>query len=414
MHRKLDALQVGALLVSASYGIAFLFGSGEMAIHWGMAGSLYPVVTALGIVLLSAFSRRLWISDKLIWDVMGIAYGDVVKKGVALLSLTWMAGVLAAQIHGGIAILMITGVPRSYASIVMVVALLFCSSIDIGVAAAFFACCLLASNVVLFHIVVQAGGLSLYLHAAPEFIRDAGSLPRADLLTTMVAVGFLVVTGADYQQFIIAARRPADALAGCIIAASFLLLTGFLPAAAVIAANQSDKLRGLTDATEAIPLLLLQETHGLGRGAGLIALGVLLAAALGAGTAITRAMTGALATTLPATTRHRLAWRFLIVALAGALAIDGQTIISTIVSLNIVYVSAVGLPFVLYLAGWPVNARYAAWMLASGATFSLGASVMNWAGIGGTPSWSALPVGLVASGATNLWQAFAHTRGETG
>ncbi|WP_254213978.1 hypothetical protein [Burkholderia multivorans] len=89
---RLDALQVGALLVSASYGIAFLFGSGEMAMRWGMAGSLYAVVTALGMVVLAACARRLWAAAELIWEVFGRAYGDVIRKGVALLSLTWMAG----------------------------------------------------------------------------------------------------------------------------------------------------------------------------------------------------------------------------------------------------------------------------------------------------------------------------------
>lgn len=55
-NRRLDALRVSALLVSASYGVAFLLGSGEMAMHFGMAGSLYPVVTALGMVVLAMFA----------------------------------------------------------------------------------------------------------------------------------------------------------------------------------------------------------------------------------------------------------------------------------------------------------------------------------------------------------------------
>ncbi|MFM0458474.1 sodium:solute symporter [Paraburkholderia sediminicola] len=405
---------MSALLVSASYGVAFLLGSGEMAMHFGMAGSLYPVVTALGMIALATFAGRLWRAAELIWDVLGNAYGDVTRKGVALLSLTWMAGVLAAQIHGGVAVLTVAGVPRVYAPVVMVVALLAASSVEIGVAAGFFACGLLASNMVLFRTVVQAGGLHLYVHAVPEFIRDARVLPSTDLLTTVVAVGFLVITGADYQQFIIAARRPMDAVAGCLIAALFLLVTGFLPAAAVIAAHRSGQLVDMPDAAEAIPMLLLQVAHKVSRGAGLVSLGVLLAAALGSGAAIARAMTGALAATLRAAARHQYASRILVVAAGSAIAVDGQTIISTIASLNIVYIAAIGLPFILYQAGRPVGARCASWMLKSGALVSLSASAMSWVSPGITPAWSALPAGLLASGAAGLWHAVIRTRSATG
>lgn len=412
-NRRLDALRVSALLVSASYGVAFLLGSGEMAMHFGMAGSLYPVVTALGMVVLAMFARRLWDVAELIWDVLGNAYGDGTRKGVALLSMTWMAGVLAAQIHGGLAVLAIAGVPRTYAPVVMVVALILASSVDLSVAAGFFACCLLASNIVLFQTVVRAGGLHLYIHAVPEFFRDTHALPPTDLLTTIVAVGFLVITGADYQQFVIAARRPADAVAGCLMAALFLLVTGFLPAAAVIAAQRSGQLVGMPDAAEAIPMLLLQAAHKVGQGAGLVSLGVLLAAALGSGAAVARAVAGALAATVPGAARHQHASRVLVIAASSAIAVDGQTIISTIVTLNIVYIAALGPPFILYLAGRPVGTRCASWMLASGALVSFSASVMSWADPGIIPASSALPTGLLASGAAGLSHVIMRTRSAT-
>lgn len=45
MTRLLGSLQVASLLVSASYGIGFLFGFGELAIAHGMAGSIYGIAT---------------------------------------------------------------------------------------------------------------------------------------------------------------------------------------------------------------------------------------------------------------------------------------------------------------------------------------------------------------------------------
>lgn len=85
--RNLGAIHVAALLVSASCGIAFLLGTGEMAIHSGIAGSLYAVVTAFGMFALGLIAKRLWFAGKPIWEVFGNQYGPVVRKAVALLSL---------------------------------------------------------------------------------------------------------------------------------------------------------------------------------------------------------------------------------------------------------------------------------------------------------------------------------------
>ncbi|MCP3727086.1 hypothetical protein M3I53_28835 [Paraburkholderia sp. CNPSo 3272] len=74
----------------------------------------------------------------------------------------------------------------------------------------------------------------------------------------IAAVGFLVITGSDYQQFVIVARRPRDAWLGCVLASLFLMATGFLPAATVVAALHAGKLSGLTDTASAIPWIMLQ------------------------------------------------------------------------------------------------------------------------------------------------------------
>ena len=81
----LSAWQVATLLVSASYGIGFLFGSGEVALQWGMAGSIYAMVTALGIAVLAFAAPRLWRSGLQIWQVLGAAYGAKASTLVAVL-----------------------------------------------------------------------------------------------------------------------------------------------------------------------------------------------------------------------------------------------------------------------------------------------------------------------------------------
>jgi len=87
----------------------------------------------------------------------------------------------------------------------------------------------------------------------------------------------------------------------------------------------------------------------------------------------------------------------LITATGCAIATDGQAIISTIVSLNTVYVAAVGLLFLLHETGQRITPRCASWMLVSGAAASLFVSAMNWTGIGDLPGWLPLPEGLLAS-----------------
>lgn len=50
----LKTVQVATLLVSTSCGTGFLLGTGELALHGGMAGCLYAIATALGLVGLAA------------------------------------------------------------------------------------------------------------------------------------------------------------------------------------------------------------------------------------------------------------------------------------------------------------------------------------------------------------------------
>ncbi|CAM2175289.1 sodium:solute symporter [Burkholderia orbicola] len=393
VQRNLGAVHVAALLVSASSGVAFVLGSGEMAVHTGMVGSLYAIVTALGMFALALAAPTLWRGRELIWDVFGERYGPAVRKLVALLSLVWMSGVLAAQIHGGIAVLVAAGLPATHALAMIGAALLVMSSVELGMAAMVFAFCLLGTNIALLHALIQSKGLSVYLHAWPSFVHGIGNAPPAETVVTIAAIGFLVVTGSDYQQFVIAARRPRDAWLGCALASIFLMATGFLPAATVIAAFHAGRLFGLTDAASAVPWIMLQT----GGGMGLVCIGVILLAALGSGTAVTRAMACALEGLRPVAGGHGHAPRILIIAMGCAIASDGQAIVSTIISLNVVYVAAIGLLFVLHETGRQVAPRCALLMMLSGATTSLTVTAVHCAGVSRIPVWLPLPAGLAAS-----------------
>ncbi|WP_322101868.1 sodium:solute symporter [Paraburkholderia sp. J41] len=403
MNTRPGAIRVAALLVSASCGIAFLIGSGEMAVHSGMAGSLYAIVTAFGMFALALIARKLWHGGVPIWEILGNQYGPVVRRAVAVLSVVWMSGVLAAQIHGSVAVLSTAGLTTYPSVLVTAVALLAISSIELGVAALFFTVGLLASNLILLHALVTSGGLPIYHYAWPSFIHEVQSAPPAATLATVISIGFLVVTGSDYQQFVIAARRPVDAWLGCILAGIFLVAAGFLPAATVVATLRSGKLTGLTDYASAIPYIMLHSS-GL---AGPFCLGVIMLAALGSGTALTRAMGTALTDLHPLMHQHPIACRSLILAFCSAIAIDGQPIVSTIISLNTIYISAVGILFILDQAGHRVTPRCASAMMISGSTVALLTATLSWTHVINVPGWAFLVAGLPASACPLLIHYFA-------
>jgi SSS family solute:Na+ symporter len=108
-------------------------------------------------------------------------------------------------------------------------------------------------------------------------------------------------------------------------------------------------------------------------------------------------MACALESVRPVADRHSHAPRILIIAMGCAIASDGQAIVSTIISLNVVYIAAIGLLFVLHETGRQVAPRCAPLMMLSGAATSLTVTAARCAGVSCMPVWLPLPAGLAAS-----------------
>lgn len=378
--RALGPFQVAVLLISASYGIGFLFGSGEMAVRHGMGGALYGIATAGGMCLLAIVARPLWTMGGSIWSILGRLYGAPVERGVAMLSLVWMAGVLAAQIHGGLAVAQQFGVTGSL-SFVAVLALIFGASlIKLRVAATVFGVCLLVSAAVLLIALGSHGGLPIYLSALPRFMIDVGSFPPAELATVVVAVTLLVCTGADYQQFVTGARGPRAAVAGCLMAAAGLTAIAFLPPA-VAMAFASESGVSPAEARQVIPMALGQTASGAGAAAGVLMLLALSLAALGSGAAILRAMADALQSGIGCRWRHSAPQAAALALLVGAaLANRGQGIVQTMVSVNIVYLSSIGVVLAAVVLGRALPQRLACASMLAGFVTSSGLYLCHWAG----------------------------------
>lgn len=377
---NLSAWQVATLLISTSYGIGFLFGSGELALKWGMAGSIYAVITALGIAVLALVAPKVWRNGMQIWQMLGSAYGVKVSKLVALLSVVWMSGVLAAQIHGGVAVMQLMGASTMPAYTSMLILIFAVSRMKLEMAAKVFAVCLIASSLALVHALFSINGMPVLRSAVPSFAIDLQLIPTDRLWAIALAVAPLVVTGADYQQFVIAARTPRAAVLGCLMAAGFLFLFGFVPAAIVLAYGSIPAAAHTANGNQIIPFVMSELFQRMALGYGWAMLIGLLTAALGSAAAIVRAMTSA---TLGAISHKHQSdgTNLVMILLGGLIASRGQAIIDTMVALNMVYLGAIGVVLVALLVRWKVSAQTAWFSMLAGFTASLMGYVCGWAGL---------------------------------
>lgn len=376
----LSAWQVATLLVSASYGIGFLFGSGEVALQWGMAGSIYAMVTALGIAVLAFATPQLWRSGLQIWQVLGAAYGAKVSKLVALLSVVWMSGVLAAQIHGGVAVVELMGLSTLPAYALMLALIFAASRMHLALAAKVFATCLAASSLLLLYALFSVDGVPVLLKAVPSFAADLQRIPWLRLWVIILAIAPLVVTGADYQQFVMAAQSPRAAVLGCLMAAGFLFLFGFLPAAVVVAYQSGPAAAQPASGNQIMPFIMAGVAQRLAAGYGWVVLAGLLTAALGSAAAIVRAMSLAALSAI-GSERRPGGVNLAMVLLGGLIASRGQAIIDTMVALNMVYLGAIGVVFVALLMRWTIPAQGAWLAMLAGFSASLIGYLLGWAGL---------------------------------
>lgn len=398
MSGKLRGLHVGSLLVSASYGIGFLFGTGELALEWGMAGSLYAIATALGMLVLAVLAPAIWRRGVPLWDQFGHSWGPDTRRLVAALSLVWMTGVLAAQFHGAVAVANLLGLPTGLALVGVGALVVLIALLEIGVLARLFAPILLTCTSVLVYALVSANGVSLYLEAGPLFVRDLALVPVNRLSVTLLAVVPLVVLGVDYQQFILEARSASAARSGALVAALVLLACGTLPAAVVMASRDALAHYHSGARHDVLPWLLVQAVGGQGKLLSTLLLASLLAAALGSAAAILRAMASAVSATWPRLPERHPALKVSLAALGAVIALRGQDIVSTMVSLNLVYLACVAVPFVLTMRKAGLASSTARAAMHVGLVVSIGIYLLEiWLGPSDTMDLTSLVTGLTAS-----------------
>lgn len=387
-EHPLNTPQVTVLLVSTSCGIGFLMGTGELAARQGMAGCLYALATALGLAVLAFYAPMLRRSGQSIWSQFDQAYGPSVSRSVALLSLIWMTGALATQIRGGSAVLGLTGMSDTAALLLMSGILLVLSMARLSWLSAGLGICMLGCAGMLGNTLLETSGLGIWLHGPVLF---AGSLQHtafAHAAFSAATIVAMVICGADYQQFVIAASTPKAARTGCMLAAGCVFVAGFLPASAVIATQALWHLDNIGHPVQIVPMLLI---HSLpDKISPALVIVTLIAAALGAGCAILRSMSDALTTAQPRIFRHHIWSRILPVMLSSFVASRGQSLIDMMIELNVVYLAAVGPLLLLRLLRVQLSDAAASTSLAAGCGVALACYLLRWTGI------LVLPEGMTA------------------
>jgi SSS family solute:Na+ symporter len=399
-EHSLNTSQVTVLLVGTSCGIGFLMGTGELAVREGMAGCLYALATALGLAVLAFYAPMLRRSGQSIWRRFDQTYGPSVGRSVALLSLIWMTGVLATQIRGGSAVLVLTGIPATAALLLMSVTLLVLSMARLSWLSAGLGICMLACGVMLGNTLLETAGLGVWLHAPILFASALRHTAFAHTGFSVATIVAMVICGADYQQFVIAASTPKTARIGCMLAAGCVFVAGFLPASAVIATRTLWHLDNVDNPVQIVPMLLIHSMPDNISPALVIAM--LIAAAIGAGCAILRSMSDALTATGPRIFQHRIWSRILPVVLSSFVASRGQSLIDMMIELNMVYLAAVGPLLLLRLLRLHLSDTAASASLAAGCSVALACYLLSWTGIvvlpGGATALLSLCFALAVAG----------------
>ncbi len=350
-NRRLDAFSLAALLVSAHYGLGFLLGTAEKSLTLGAAGSLYAISLGLGTIALLGLAKFYWTRVDQIWTLLGNSYGSQVKILVGLMSWTSLIGIEAVQMISGAFILKVLGVPVLSSMVVLAILFTLVSLLPVEKAGFLFRGLLILNFLALLYGLWVLHALPDYLRSPLEFIESLKLVSPPTTVGISLSTILLVLIDMKYQQFVVQAKDVKSLFQGCVLAAILLLALALLPSSVVIAAHDAGILPAGIDGKETLPFILSWIGGGTDQPLGIVLIMSLLVPALGVGSSILRVQTKTVLDfeILPASNSNRLLITVTNVLLALAVALKGGEIINLIVSFYAAYVSAVFVPFVVYL-----------------------------------------------------------------
>jgi SSS family solute:Na+ symporter len=345
-QQSLGIARLSLLLVSAHYGLAFILGTGEEAYDKRYAGSLYPVSAAVGVLLLAVAAPYLQAHRKHIWETFAERYGHSAGTVTAFSSWLWMLGVAASQVYGVGLLLPIGSGYQATAMLLASLAIVFLAERSMQVQGWFVTLLVCSTTAVLLIALSRFDAWGEYARSPVAFAHDVGQVTLDRKGGIIICTILLTVLGADFQQYVLAARARHVAIVGCIAAATVLLLLAFLPSTIVVtAANRDPALLG--QGRNSLPTAMDAVLGGPLYSAVTRVLFVTLAIACGA--SIARAMKSAACAAVPKfTTKTRSRMLMTVVAIC-AIALFANGIIELIVSFYAVYLGAVLVPFIISL-----------------------------------------------------------------
>ena len=349
--RKLGIFSLATLLISAHYGLGFLLGTGEQAMHQGIQGSLYAVSVGLGFLGFLILAKLYWQQVEPIWTLLGNHYGKSVKVGVGLMSWMSLVGIEAVQIIAGAAILAVAGIPKLTSMLVLTLLFWFLSLLPLEKVSWLLQSLLLLNILVLIYSLWALQGLPILARSPWEFLTSLPQINAGEGIGIFLSTILLVALDMKSQQYLVHAQDVRTAIWGCLIAAVTLIALALLPAATVMAAQQAAILDPNLDSKEVIPHILSWVGGGVKHPFGLVALASLAVPALGLGSSVLRVQTKTffdLEIVSQWSGQHTLI-SVINVLLALAVALKGGEIVGLILLFYAAYLSAVWIPFIVYL-----------------------------------------------------------------
>ncbi|AFZ16240.1 hypothetical protein [Allocoleopsis franciscana] len=351
-NRKLDAFSLAALLVSAHYGLGFLFGTAEKALTLGIAGSLYAVSISVGTIAAMGLAKFYWTEVDQIWTLLGNRYGNLVKILIGLLIWSSLIGIEAVQMISGAFILKVLGLPVLPSMVGLAILFTFISLLPVEEASWIFQTLLALNFLALLYALWVLHGFSDYLRSPLEFIPSLQRVSPPDFLGISVSTILLVLIDMKCQQFIVQTKDVRNVYFGSVLAAIVIFLIALLPSVVVIAAQQAEILPIGIDGKETIPFILSWIGGGTDKPLGIILILSLLVPALGVGSSVLRVQNKTILDfgILPVFNKNQWLVAVINAFLALVIALKGSgSLIGLIVSFYAVYLAAVFVPFIAYI-----------------------------------------------------------------
>lgn len=394
IKRSLSTVYLATMLVTLHYGGAFLIGTGEKALNQGIAGSLYAVSTSLGILAIVIVAKFYWNAKYPIWDLLGERYdlpGERNRAGVrtiiGVLSWTWMIGVVAAQILGGVSLMSVLGISFWLSIVILTVVIVVLSLVSLDKVKYLFLTLLAISTLALAYSLIKMDGASNYGFALIDFIPSLNQLDTGTLIGIPLTTILLTAIGMDFHQFVVQAKDVKTSYMGCVLAALVLYLLALLPSAVVTTALHNQVIAPTINGKEAIPLILAWAGGGSHNPFGFFLGLSLLVAVIGSGSGLLRIMNRTLFdfTSIPNSDKNKVGVVVANIILVLIIVATGEKIIDLVIAFYAVYVAGVLFPFIAFVlekAGFiKISGKTIRWSLIMGTISSAVLLILNQAGV---------------------------------